>query len=141
MAVEEPGICGRVREFMSDEMKRMLVLAGINIEALMGRIGQNEKLLCRLLGRFMEDENYKKLAEAMKTGDREAALMASHTLKGMTGNLSMDQLYQIVTRQVCAMRAENWLEAELAMGEITAWYEKIQNGIHAALTAGGGQNL
>ena len=44
----------------------------------------------------------------MATGDKDAALAASHTLKGVCGNLSMTALFDLLTRQVAAFRAGDW---------------------------------
>lgn len=118
---------------MSDEMRNALTLAGINMETLLERLGQNELLMRRLLGKFLEDKNYGILEEAMKSGDREKALTASHTLKGISGNLSMDQLYRTVAAQVEAIRAEDWNRAEQAMPEITILYENLRDGIGTTL--------
>lgn len=118
---------------MSDEMRDTLTLAGINMETLLERLGQNELLLHRLLGKFLEDRNYGILEEAMRSGDREKALTASHTLKGISGNLSMDQLYQTVTAQVEAIRADDWNRAKQAMPEITMLYENLRSGIGTTL--------
>ena len=44
----------------------------------------------------MQDENEALLSAALTGGDLESALTASHTLKGVCGNLSMTALFDLV---------------------------------------------
>lgn len=118
---------------MTMEMKEAIKAAGVNVEMLLERSGGSEKLMLRLLKLFLLDNNYEKLKAALEQGDREAALNASHTLKGVTGNLSMDSLYEQTGDQVKAMRAGNWEQAEKLMDGITVLYQTAKEGIGAVL--------
>ena len=73
----------------------------------------SEALLERLLDRFLEDRNFPSLAAALECGDTDGAVQAAHTLKGVCGNLSMNGLYRLFTRQVELLRtlAERYQEA------------------------------
>ena len=55
----------------------------------------------------------------------EQALAASHTLKGMTGNLSMTVLFDLFSRQVEAIRGGDWERAVSLMDEITPARERV----------------
>ena len=57
------------------------------------------------------DTNYALLSEAIETADPDKALTASHTLKGVCGNLSMPELFRLLTCQVEALRAGDWGKA------------------------------
>ena len=57
---------------------------------------------------------------AVAAGDWDKALTASHTLKGMCGNLSMTVLYDLFTRQVALLRASDTAGAAALMPEIEA---------------------
>ena len=81
--------------------------AGIDVDDALSRFIGNESLLERFLGKFLNDANYTKLCEAMESGDTEAALIASHTLKGVSGNLSMVTLNELLAKQVKAFRDGN----------------------------------
>lgn len=102
-----------------------LTAAGIDVNSVLERFMGNEMLLDRFLKKFAADENYQKLCDAVEAGKKEEALTASHTLKGVTGNLSMTSLFDLLTRQVQAFRDDNWQAAADLMPLITQAYEKV----------------
>ncbi len=108
---------------MDEKRREMLEAAGIRVEDALGRFMGNEALLEKFLNRFLEDKNYGQLKDAVSRGDHEEELRASHTLKGVCGNLSISVLYELVTRQVALMREDRWEEAEAMMPEIDRAYE------------------
>lgn len=109
---------------MDEAKKRILSEAGVDVDGALARLMGNEALLVRLLKKFPEDQNYAKLVSAMERGDAEAALAASHTLKGVCGNLSMTALFDLFARQVAALRAGQWQEAADMLAQIGPAYEK-----------------
>lgn len=102
-----------------------LTAAGIDVNNALERFMGNEMLLDRFLKKFAADENYQKLCDAVEAGKKEEALTASHTLKGVTGNLSMTNLFDLLTRQVQAFRDDDWQAAADLMPLITQAYEKV----------------
>ena len=54
---------------------------------------------------------------------RQAALEASHTLKGICGNLSFEKMFALFSEQVVLMRADKWDEAYAMMTEIAGQYD------------------
>ena len=102
-----------------------LTAAGIDVNSALERFMGNEMLLDRFLKKFAADENYWKLCDAVAAGKKEEALTASHTLKGVTGNLSMTDLFDLLTRQVQAFRDDDWKAAADLMPLITQAYEKV----------------
>lgn len=105
--------------------KEALTGAGIDVEDALGRFMGNEMLFSRFLKKFTEDANYEKLSQAIAAKDAEAAVAASHTLKGVCGNLSMTKLHELLTRQVAALRGGDWETASGLMPEISQAYEII----------------
>lgn len=99
--------------------------AGIDVEASLERFLGNAELLKKFLRKFSEDQNFKKLELAIGCGDCEEAFVAAHTLKGVTGNLSMTALYHIISEQVEFLRSNNLEEATKMMPEVKAEYERI----------------
>ena len=85
---------------MEPARKSRLEEIGIDVDSVLDRFMGNEGILTRFLKKFLDDANYEKLKDAVEKGDAEAALTASHTLKGVSGNLSMNRLYELTTRQV-----------------------------------------
>ena len=76
-----------------EQAKMDRLAAADALERFMG----SEALLTRFLGRFLEDGNMDALRAAVAAGEWDKALTASHTLKGMSGNLSMTVLYDLFT--------------------------------------------
>lgn len=105
--------------------KEQLQLAGIDIDSMLERFMGNEPLAERFLKQFISDDNMQHLTAAIASGDTHAALTAAHTLKGVCGNLSMTRLYALLTRQVAAMRADDWQGAGALMPEITEAYHQV----------------
>ena len=102
-----------------DQVRRQELLAGgIDVDGALERFMGSEALLERFLGKFLQDTNYAALEQAVARGDWEEALRASHTLKGVCGNLSMTGLYDLFTRQVAAIRGGALEEAAALMEEI-----------------------
>lgn len=116
---------------MQELMRERLKEAGIDVTAALERFMGNESLLERFLKKFLDDTNYEKLAEAIDAGQQEAALTASHTLKGISGNLSMTGLFSLLSEQVSAFRADDWDRAVELMPEITKTYETLSAAIKA----------
>ena len=61
----------------------------INVEDALRRIGGNVDLYKRLLGRFVAGNNIETLENALLRGDMEESARLTHTLKGVSANLSL----------------------------------------------------
>ena len=117
---------------MDEARKQALGAAGIDVEAALARMMGSEALLARLLKKFLDDDNCEKLHSAIAAGDREAALAASHTLKGVCGNLSMTALFDLLTHQVTAFRADDWEGAVALLEQIDQAYARVTAAIREA---------
>ena len=113
--------------------RKILTEAGMDVETALERMMGNEALLKRLAERFLEDENMKKLEDAFAAGDRKAALEASHTLKGICGNLSFLVLFELFSQQVTLLREEKWEQAKGLMPEISAAYERLAEALRKGM--------
>ena len=109
---------------MNRERYNRLTAVGIQIEEALERFMDSEAMFERFLGKFLEDETYSQLKEVLDKGDIETSIMKSHTLKGVTGNLSMKNLYQLTSRQVELLRAGQLEEARELMADIDRAYEE-----------------
>ena len=114
---------------MDERRRTRLQEAGIDVDGALERMMGSEALLERLLGKFLEDENYQKLCAALDEKRQEDAVAASHTLKGVCGNLSMPALFSLFTRQVEALRAGDWTAAAALMEEIRPAYARAREAI------------
>lgn len=84
----------------------LLINAGIDAEDAVKRFMGNESLYGRMLAKFLDDSNYDNLVRAIPEKSESEALTASHTLKGLCGNLSMNELYRLFSEQVTLFRAD-----------------------------------
>ena len=114
---------------MNPERRQALSEAGIAVEAALERMMGSEALLEKLLGKFLQDKNLPALVSALAAGDQAEAVAASHALKGVCGNLSMEGLYALFTRQVDALRQGDWAAAQALMEEITPAYSRVVQAI------------
>ena len=83
----------------------------------------------KFLKKFPADTNYTKLEEAILQENKEEALVAAHTLKGVCGNLSMQKMFELMTEQVGLFRAGEWQQATDMMPEVRAAYHNIIDAI------------
>jgi HPt (histidine-containing phosphotransfer) domain-containing protein len=58
------------------------------------RVMNNAKLYHRLLAKFRAENNLNEIIAAINAGDYEKAQVAAHTLKGISANLSLSELYK-----------------------------------------------
>ena len=111
----------------------LLINAGIDAQEAVKRFMGNESLYARMLGKFLDDKNYEDLVAAVNEKNESNALTASHTLKGLCGDLSMNELFRLFSEQVTLFRADKWDDACAMMPEITENYTKITDTIKAWL--------
>ena len=110
---------------MNESQKNCLIAAGINVNEALDRFMNNEALMIKFLIRFLEDENFSQLCEAMAQQDADRAFEAAHALKGVVGNLSMQNLFRHTTTVVEYLRANNFAAAAGAMVPLRAEYAKV----------------
>ena len=114
---------------MTDLQKSHLTAAGIDISDALPRFMGNEALLERFLKKFLQDENYRRLQDAVRDGNLEGAITASHTLKGLCGNLSLSRLYSLFARQVDFFRSDGLAEGAALMDEISDAHQEAVRAI------------
>lgn len=118
---------------MDEKEKERLKAAGIDINVLLERFMGNGALAKKFLKKFSEDKNFKALQEAFKQGDGDAAFTAAHTLKGLTGNLSMSALFSTISSQVELLRGGEMEKAAQMMPEIEEEYHRIAGELNQIL--------
>ena len=118
---------------MEQSKTELLERAGIDTADALARFMGNEALLERFLKKFLDDPNYGALKAAMAMGDQAGAVTASHTLKGMCGNLSMSRLSALFTSQVALLRQDDMAGAAGLMPEIAQAYEEAAAAIRRCI--------
>ena len=81
--------------------------------------------IAKFLKMFLDDENYKKLTEALPADDVDAAFMAAHTLKGVCQNLALDDLYDVDVQITEALRAKNLGKAKELFQDVEREYNNV----------------
>ena len=112
---------------MAGERKGVLEEGGINVNEAMQRFMNNEQLWIKFLKKFKADSSYENLVKSIEEKEWNKAFEAAHTLKGITGNLALSKLHDLVSRQTDYLRGEdNDFEAAVGMmPEITEVYENV----------------
>jgi two-component system, sensor histidine kinase and response regulator len=71
-------------------------LPGISVASGLGRVAGNRQLYAKLLCKFKDGQEnaLDQIKAALQVGDVETATLLAHTVKGVSGNLGGDNLYQ-----------------------------------------------
>ncbi|MFK4785654.1 Hpt domain-containing protein [Fusobacterium sp. MFO224] len=85
---------------------------GCDIKEALDRVLGDEELYMICLDKFMDDEGFNKLGKFIEEKDIEKAFNESHTLKGVSGNLGITPLYELLVIIVEKLR-KNSLEGVL----------------------------
>ena len=104
-----------------DEQK--LLKAGINYEAGLRRFSGKKELYEKFLNKFPSDKSYGNMEKALKAGDWDQAFCHAHTLKGVSGNLSMDELYTHLVPLAEALRNKQTEKVEPLAERVKISYE------------------
>ena len=97
---------------------------GGNYEAVLGRL-HSEALIQRFTLKFLEDQSYLQLKQALENKNFEDAFRGAHTLKGVCQNLSFDRLYEVSNELTELLRDRTGEQPGIseAMKKVTEVYE------------------
>ena len=113
---------------MLDQKK--LEAAGINYSKGLARFMKNAALYEKFLQKFLNDASYTGFKTALESGDMVAAEKSIHTLKGTSGNLSIENLYELadsITQKIRNGASAD--EIRQIAPELDSMYEKVCNAI------------
>ncbi|MCM1272393.1 MAG: Hpt domain-containing protein [Clostridium sp.] len=110
---------------MTEEFKNKLIAADVDLDGAMERFMNNEAMYEKFLKKFANETIYDQLVSAVEEQDADKAFSAAHTLKGVCGNLSLQGLFDIVSKQVECFRAKDMEKGGAMMPQVTAEYEKV----------------
>ena len=86
-------------------------------------------LIARFLAKFPDDGSFSALCRAMEAGDRAQAFRAAHTLKGVSGSLSLERLFSSASRLTELLRPE----AEAIPAGAHSLFEEVQRDYRLAV--------
>ena len=99
-------------EYANDEYLKELEEAGCDVSGAMNRFMGRADLYKKFLGKFLDDRSYTELLKCIEDHKIEDAFMHAHTLKGVAGNLGIDNLLKELIPVVEALRAGKEPEPE-----------------------------
>ena len=106
--------------------------AGIDYEEGVSRFVGNADIYEKFLRDFVNDPTFSALESALSARDIKAAFQAAHTLKGVTGNLSLTDLYSDLVKLTDALRGEGDLSlADSLYPAVRSDYERAISFISA----------
>ena len=108
---------------------------GGNYEAVLGRL-HSEALIQRFTLKFLEDQSYLQLKQALENKNYEDAFRSAHTLKGICQNLSFDRLYEVSNELTELLRDRTGAQPGIseAMEKVTEVYEMMIEEIKKGLS-------
>ena len=95
-------------------------------------------LIKRFITKFLEDDSFSNLFQAMQAGKREEAFRAAHTLKGVCANLCFDRLLASAGQLTELLRPEgNGIpeDAVFMLDEVKQDYKSTVSAIRAYLVS------
>lgn len=98
---------------------------GVDVQGALDRILNNETFYDKFLKKFLADTNYENLKQALADGDHKNGLDYAHTLKGVCGNLGMDELFALLKQMVDDYRANDYSRLNDLFDEVTEKYRVI----------------
>lgn len=115
---------------MEDSFKSLLKENGVDVEATIRRFMGNEAMYQKFLGKFIDDQNYNSLGKYLEVKDYEEAYKCAHTLKGVTANLGLIPIQQVVSELVEELRGKKAEEvdevrANAKWQEVKSAYERF----------------
>ncbi len=76
----------------------------VDLNGGLDRLRGNKAIYKKMLGLFMSNAEFENLKTAIAAGDWARGSDAAHAIKGMTGNLSMPELFEVSTLLMNQMR-------------------------------------
>ncbi len=104
-------------------------LPGISVASGLGRVAGNKQLYTKLLCKFKngQESAVEQIEAALQLGDVETAARLAHTVKGVSGNLGADRLYQAAAELEKAIKEGKNLD--LIMSEFDSQLKVVMEGI------------
>lgn len=103
----------------------------VDVDTALSRVRGNKKIYVRMLGLFLKSEEFATFEERLEADDRPGAGEVAHAIKGMTGNLGMDPLFEVSNQLMDELRAGTRDEEKIALYRDTL--EKTRQSVEALM--------
>lgn len=110
---------------ITEEIKQELTNSGVNYAALVKRFMNMDKMAEKFLLKFLTDKSMEIYKAAVDADDAQALFTATHTLKGVCGNLCIECILDIITPAVEEYRAGSTAGAAEVYERVKAEYDKV----------------
>lgn len=101
--------------------KDLLREYGIDYEKGLGRCMGDSELYTTLLSMFSQDDCFERTRQALEQRDAKAMFDCMHELKGTSGNLALNALYELICPLVERLRT-----GDADMDEIAPLFEPVE---------------
>ncbi len=91
----------------------------VDLQGGLDRVRGNKTLYRRMLGLFINSQEFAQLEQALPARDCEDLARIAHGIKGMTGNLSLTKLFEDSTAMMNRFREGVYDEAAVALYQET----------------------
>lgn len=112
---------------MNMKLEELSNYIDINIEEGLARFSNFESFYIKYLKKFVEDETFTKLKQAVLNSNYQEIESYSHALKGVCGTLALKKLYLINSDLCNAIRNKNYDLIEQLFTQDINEYEKTVN--------------
>lgn len=102
-------------------------VSGIDWQVTLDRFMNNESLYEKFLIKFPADPLFNELKNSMEAGDEHTSFRIAHTLKGVAGNLGLDNLFKAVSLLTDELRNGHIEKATVLMDDVSTQYEAVCN--------------
>lgn len=99
--------------------------AGVDVNGTLERFMNNEPIYEKFLKKFLADTNYSQLEKTIGERDYTEALKYAHTLKGVSGNLGLTEIFSITEKMVAMIRNNDLDGIDAKFESLKAEYNRI----------------
>lgn len=114
------------RKMLDEALKVALLELDVNLDEAMERFIGDEELYLTCLKKYLKDDAFGKLGESIGKKDYEKAFQYAHSLKGVSGNLGLKNIYGLICSMVENLRAGKYFCIEKQYEEIMNCLERIR---------------
>ena len=108
-----------------NKIEEFYTSVGSDPAKVISRLGGNSDLILRFLAMFRADTSFKELCTALDNNETEAAFRAAHKLKGVSGTLGFQKLYDQASSITELLRGGDLSSAQVARPELEQTYEQV----------------
>lgn len=111
------------------EDEKLLTNCGINYQDVCDRMMGNEELVERFMLKFLEDQTIEQITLDYEKNDIKELEKSSHTLKGISGNLGMKDLFEACAHIVNHIRLQQLDDLKNDYEKLMQAYQETIEGI------------